>query len=280
MPDPSTLHRDYPYTFRFLNTDLHLRDVPCHRTEHALRQLIVNRRKRTVTRATAIILGSKQSLFAKVQRLDSFQSKVRVTFGTPRRNGRFDWPLEELQNMLQAQHRGVQMPALQGFGYTRGGLGLAQDYFLITQLLEGYTDGARWLVEHPGQIEAFIRKSFDLLDSLTSRNISHMDLWAGNLMQPADGQCPLMAIDFENCFSRPTLYPSETLGFQLGFFYHRQIYRFITEARYDSLVEDYLKQNPTVSMTDFDKVYQVSKHTHLGRKERREVFLQGRLILG
>ncbi|WP_434607221.1 hypothetical protein J3P80_07035 [Pseudomonas sp. D2-30] len=279
MPDSPPLQQDYRYTFRFLNTDLHLRDEPCHRTEQALRQLIINRRKRAVTRATAIIAGSKQALFAKVQRLGSWRSKVRVTLGTPQRNGRFDWPLEELQNTLLAQHRGVRMPTLQGFGYTRSGLGLAQDYFLITELLEDYTDGAKWLAEHPGQIETFTHKAFELLDSLTSRNISHMDFWAGNLMHPADPQRPLMAIDFENCFSRPTPFHSETLGFQLGFLYHREIYRYITEARYDSLVEEYLDRKPTVSMENFNKVYQVSKHCHLGRKERREVFLQGRLLL-
>ncbi|WP_024618500.1 hypothetical protein [Pseudomonas kilonensis] len=282
MPVPylATLQQNYPFTFRFLNTDLHFRQKPCHHIEHSLRQLITNRRKCAETRTTAIIPGSEQSLFAKVQRLDSFKSKVRITLGTAQRNGRFDWPLEELQNMLHAEERGVETSALLGFGYTRSGLGLAQDYFLITQLLEDHIDGKKWLAEHPGQIETFIRKAFQLLDSLTSRNISHMDFWVGNLMQPTDGKGPLKAIDFENCFSRSTPYLSETLGFQLGFLYHREIYKLITEARYDSLVREFLRQKPTVSMDNFNEVYQVSKHSHLGRKERREVFLQGRLMLG
>jgi hypothetical protein len=280
VPDSSTLQQNYHHTFRFSNTALHLREEPCQCTQQALRQLIIDRRKRSATRTTAIIPGSKRSLFAKVQRLDSFRSKVRVTLGTPQRNGRFDWPLEELQNTLLAQHRGVPMPALQGFGYTRSGLGLAVDYFLITDLMADYTDGKKWLIENPGEIETFILKAFELLDSLTSKNIIHMDFWTGNLMQSTDAQCPLIAIDFENCFARPTQYLSETLGFQLGFLYHREVNRFITEARYDSLVEGYLKRKPTVSVDKFNEVYQVSKHNHLGRKERREVFLQGRVVLG
>lgn len=280
MPYPSMLQQNYPFAFRFLNTELHFREKPCRHIEHSLRQLVTNRRKRDATRMTAIISGSEQLMFAKVQRLDSFKSKVRVTLGTPQRNGRFDWPLEELQNTLHVQERGVETSALLGFGYTSNAMGLAQDYFLITQLLEDHTDGAKWLAEHPEQIETFLQKAFQLLDSLTSKNISHMDFWVGNLMQPSDGQGSLKAIDFENCFSRPTQYLSETLGFQLGFLYHRQVYRFITEARYDGLVREYLKQKPTVSMDNFNKVYQVSKHNHLGRKERREVFLQGRLVLG
>lgn len=280
VPDSSTLQQNYHHTFRFSNTALHLREEPCQCAQQALRQLIIDRRKRSATRTTAIIPGSKRSLFAKVQRLNSFRSKVRVTLGTPQRNGRFDWPLEELQNTLLAQHRGVPMPALQGFGYTRSGLGLAVDYFLITDLMAGYTDGKKWLIENPGEIETFILKAFELLDSLTSKNIIHMDFWTGNLMQSTDAQCPLIAIDFENCFARPTQYLSETLGFQLGFLYHREVNRFITEARYDSLVEGYLKRKPTVSVDKFNEVYQVSKHNHLGRKERREVFLQGRVVLG
>ncbi|WP_415757140.1 hypothetical protein [Pseudomonas sp. LT1P18] len=106
-------------------------------------------------------------LFAKIQPLDTLKATVRVTFGKPQRNGRFDWPLEELINTLEAQRRGVQMPALQGFGYTK-----------------------------------------------------------------------------------------------------------------DRLEDDYIRQIPGISKEKFNEVYLASKHEHVGRKQRREVFLNGKLITG
>lgn len=279
MSEKSPQNQDYSHTFRYLNTTLHFREPLCEHTETALRQLIRNRRKRTRTRATTVLTGGRQSLFAKVQRLDSFQSKVRVTLGAPQRNGRFDWPLEELKNTLKAQRRGAQMSPLQGFGYTKSSFGLTREYFLITQLLDDHLDGYQWVLKHPEHVETFVKNAFALLDSLADKGIHHMDFWAGNIMQPTDVDSPLKAIDFENCFARPTDYESEVLGFQLGFLYRREIYRFITEARYDSLVHEYLQQKPTVSVDKFQQVYQPSKHCPVGRKERREVFLHGKLIL-
>lgn len=67
--------------------------------------------------------------------------------------------------------------------------------------------------------------------------------------------------------------------FQFGFFYHREIYRFITEARYDALVYAALKAYPAVDKSRFAKVYEESKHQHIGRKERRGVFC-GEVVVG
>jgi len=273
-------HIDYPFTFSFLNTTLHLREKPSAKVAQALKKLIKQRHEKKQTRASAPLSSADTSLFAKVQPLDSFKAKVRVTLGKPQRNGRFDWPLEELINTQEAQRRGVNMPPLQGYGYTKSRLGLTQEYFIITHLLEDHINGVEWLQKHPQQIEKFVRDAFALLGSLNQKEITHMDFWAGNIMLPPTVDAPLKVIDFENCFAKPAQHHSETLGFQLGFFYRREIYKLITEADYDRLVDDYVGQQHRVSPEKFREFYHPSKHEHVGRKQRRDVFLSGELVVG
>ncbi|MGJ7518484.1 hypothetical protein ACSFE6_29610 [Pseudomonas baetica] len=280
MLSSKTLQCDYPVTFIFGNTTLHLTEQPSVEARQSLEQLINKRRAQKLTRASAPLASGDTPLFAKVQPLDTLKAKVRVTLGKPQRNGRFDWPLEELMNTLEAQRRGVQMPPLQGFGYTRDRLGLTQEYFILTRLLEDYVDGVKWLKRNPENVGTFILKAFELLSSLSRKNITHMDFWIGNIMIPKSTHKPLKAIDFENCFAGSTAHLSETLGFQLGFFYRREIYKFITEADYDRLVDGYIGQFTGISRDKFDQVYLASKHEHVGRKQRREVFLNGNLITG
>jgi hypothetical protein len=275
-----TLQIDYPVTFTFGNTTLHLNEQPSGEARQALEKLITKRNAQKLTRASAPLAAGKTPLFAKVQPLDTFKAKVRVTLGKPQRNGRFDWPLEELANTFEAQRRGVRMPSLQGFGYSKDRLGLTQEYFILTRLLDDHIDGVQWLKRNPDKVKDFILDAFELLDSLSRKNITHMDFWAGNIMIPETSRKPLQAIDFENCFASKTAHMSETLGFQLGFFYRRDIYKLITEADYDRLVDDYIRGLPGISRQKFDEVYHASKHEYVGRKQRREVFLSGRLITG
>ncbi|MEJ5060910.1 MULTISPECIES: hypothetical protein [unclassified Pseudomonas] len=280
MLSSKKLQYDYPVTFTFGNTTLHLNEQPSGEARQALEKLIKKRSAKKLTRASAPLASGETPLFAKVQPLDTLKAKVRVTLGKPQRNGRFDWPLEELANTLEAQRRGVQMPPLQGFGYTKDRLGLTQEYFILTRLLDDHIDGVQWLKRNPEKVKTFILDAFELLGSLSRKNITHMDFWLGNIMIPETTGKPLKAIDFENCFATQTAHLSETLGFQLGFFYRRDIYKLITEADYDRLVDDYVRLVPGISREKFDEVYHASKHEYVGRKQRREVFLSGKLITG
>ena len=280
MLSSKKLQSDYPITFVSGNTTLHLCQPPSVEAQQALEQLIKKRKANKLTRASAPLSSGPRPLFAKVQPLDTFKAKVRVTLGKPQRNGRFDWPLEELLNTREAQRRGAPMPALEGYGYTRDRLGLTREYFILTRLLDEHIEGMRWLKHNPDKVVTFILNAFELLGSLSRKNITHMDFWAGNIMIPKKSQKPLQAIDFENCFAEPPPHFSATLGFQLGFFYHREIYKLITEADYDHLVDQYIQALPGVSRKQFDEAYHPSKHEHVGRKERREVFLSGKLITG
>ena len=280
MLSSKALQRDYPVTFVFGKTTLHLSEQLSIEARQALELLIKKRRMQRLNRASAPLAFGKTPLFAKVQPLDTLKAKVRVSLGKPMRNGRFDWPLEELMNTHEAQRRGVEMPPLKGFGYTRNRLGLTQEYFIITHLLDGYINGAQWLDRNPDGVETFVLAAFELLQSLSRKNITHMDFWAGNIMISERLQQPLKAIDFENCFAAQTSHFSETLGFQLGFLYRRDIYKLITEANYDRLVDDHIRQFPDLSRQKFDEVYHASKHEHIGRKQRREIFLKGNLIIG
>lgn len=274
------LRRDFPCTIQNGQSTLHLNHSPSTNTSQALFEFIDNRRHKKIRRASAPVVGDKAFLFAKVQSLDSIQAKIRVTLGNPLRDGRYDWPVEELLNTIEAGKRGADVPALIGFGYKKSRLGIIEEVFIITRLLDKHIDGLQWLERNPTQVETLIKKSFAVLRSLHERRITHMDLWAANLMFEEQSNRPAKAIDLENCFYSSPQYSSETLGFQFGFFYHREIYRFITEARYDELVTQALDQYGHLNSEKFKTFYQAGKHAKIGRKERRRIFLNGILDLG
>ena len=149
-----------------------------------------------------------------------------------------------------------------------------QDFFLITELLHDHVDGLSKAREAPAAVSAVIEATFELLHALHRRGITHMDLWVANVMLPQQGKA--RAIDLENCFFGQTDYPDEILGFQFGFIYFREIYRYITEADYDSAVEQALATYfPDIGRAGFDRIYALAKHQEVGRLERRDIFNNG-----
>lgn len=267
-------HDEYPHTLQHRDTTLHFQSPIEPHTREAFEYLI--EQKPTAKRVSAPLDCAVSKLFTKREKLDSLRKKWRVQRGNPKRNGMYDWSLEELINTREAAMRGAPVPKLKGFGYRRSKLGLIQDVFLITELLANHVDGLTMVRENPQAVHHVIESTFELLYALHGQDITHMDLWAANVMLPEKGRA--QAIDLENSFSEPTHYLNETLGFQCGFFYRREIYRYITEADYDAAVECALaKYFPEVERSHFDWVYELAKHEDIGRLERREIFTHGNL---
>jgi hypothetical protein len=270
LDDSKSLLDGYPFTFKHQRSTFHLK-VPFNSVvAQAFEQLLSL--NDLAKRTSAPIAGSAGSLFAKRQVLETFPKKFRFARGARKRCGMYDWPIEELLNTSEAHRRGARVPAVVGYGYTKSRLGLVKDFFIITEMLQGYTDGFQWMQSKPEEIHRVIEASFELLFSLNSNGIYHMDLWAANVMISNDGTAPTYAIDLENCFAQNTECLSETLGFQFGFFYRREVYRYITEAAYDALVESALAAYAGVDPNRFEQVYKQSKHLDVGRKERRFFF--------
>lgn len=269
------LVKEFSYTLNHRRATLHFKTPPACPTTRALQRLM--EQKGTSKRVSAPLDCTHTALFTKRQPLDSLRKKLRVAFGGAKRPDLNDWVVEELVNTAEAHKRGARVAPLVGFGYSKDRFGLMEDFFIITGLLTGHTDGWQWVSARPEQVETLIASAFELLHSLHQQGISHMDLWAANIMIPDRMPGAAKAIDLENCFCRPTAYLAETLGFQFGFFYFREIYRFITEAHYDQLVEAALAKYPDIDRARFDRCYQISKHEQIGRKDRRAVFLEGAL---
>lgn len=260
----------YPFTFKHQRSTFHLKVPFSAPVAQAFEQLLSQ--ENPAKRTSAPLAGSADTLFAKRQVLETFPKRVRFARGTRKRCGMYDWPIEELLNTAEAYRRGARVPAVVGYGYTKSRLGLMNDFFIITELLQNYTDGYQCIRARPEDLERVIDASFELLFSLNSSGIYHMDLWAANVMMSNDATGPTYAIDLENCFAQQTECLSETLGFQFGFFYRREVYRFITEAAYDALVEVALTAYSGVDHNRFEQVYAQSKHVDVGRKERRAFF--------
>lgn len=270
--DTQIWQNEYPHVLRYRDTTLHFQaPLPCH-TRQAIEQLIDQ--APTAKRVSAPLACSASRLFAKREKLDSLKKRWRMHRGNPKRNGMYDWPIEELINTREAAKRGARVPGLVGYGYSRSKLGLMQDFFLITELLHDHVDGLTKTRAAPEAVQHVMEATFELLHALHGRGITHMDLWAANVMLPQQGKA--RAIDLENCFFETSDYPDETLGFQFGFFYFREIYRYITEADYDSAVNVALARYfPDVERAAFDRVYALAKHQDVGRLERRAIFTSG-----
>lgn len=273
------LHRDYPFPVQFQNTTLFLREAPDAGALQALQTLILGRKNANHKRYSRPFAAGRQALFAKIQPLKTLKSRMRVTWRKTHSDGRYDWPIEELINTAEANRRGAGVPPLVGFGHTKSKIGLTREVFLLTGLLDEYVDGNLWLKQHPDNVTQFITSAFELLGSLTAVDIIHLDFWAANVMISPDGS-HARAIDLENGFAHRGEFFSETLGFQLGFFYYREVHKFIIERHYDALVEQYLATQGPFDRARFDAIYQLAKHEKVGRKERRDVFLSGKLVVG
>jgi hypothetical protein len=274
----------FPSTFRHLNAKLHLAKPPALGAESAFAHLIEARRHsrhRKLERVSAPLAGLEHEVFAKSQPLDNLRPRIRVTLWRAKRDGMFDWPLEEVINTLEAQKRGAPVAHLTGFGYSKSAIGVTEEFFIFTELLASHVNGMDWIQSPDNDVEDFIRLAFRLLRDLHARNLTHMDFWANNVMVSLDPKRSHKAIDLENCFlSRPRKHVCETLGFQLGFFYRRELYRFITEARYDQLVYEELAGHYMVDRERFDAVYLLAKHEIISRRARREVFINGTVVTG
>nr|WP_277818007.1 lipopolysaccharide kinase InaA family protein [Pseudomonas putida] len=258
---------------RHRDTTLHLQAPIAPHTRQAFVRLI--EQSASAKRVSAPLECPKSMLFTKREKLDSLKKKLRMQRGRPKRNGMYDWSLEELINTREAARRGARVPKLVGYGYSRSRFGVMQDFFLITELLSGHQDGLAKVRQRPEAVQQVIEAAFELLHALHCQGVTHMDLWAANVMLPPD-EGKAQAIDLENSFSGPTAYMSETLGFQFGFFYYREIYRYITEADYDAAVECALAVYfPDVQRAAFNRVYALAKHEEIGRLERREIFTSG-----
>lgn len=265
---------EYPFTLQHRDTTLHFQSSIEASTRQAFEHLIEQRS--TDKRISAPLDCTVSKLFTKRERLDSLRKKWRVQRGSPKRNGMYDWSLEELINTREAALRGAPVPKLKDFGYRRSKLGLIQDVFLITEFLADHVDGLTLVREQPQAVHRVIEAAFELLHALHGQGITHMDLWAANVMLSEKGEA--QAIDLENSFSEPSQYLGEILGFQFGFFYRREIYRYITEADYDVVVERArAKYFSDVAPGNFEWIYELAKHEDIGRLERRELFTRGSL---
>lgn len=277
FPDSSVL-QNFPSTLTHRNATVFTTRRTDESAQQAIQDLIDTRHQMT-DRISAPLKGMENNLFAKSQPLDSLRPKLRVTFGRAKRDGTFDWPVEEVINTFGAQKRGAPVAGLYGFGYRKSALGLIQEFFIFTEMLDGYVSGLEWL-NQARDIQSLIKVSFKLLHSLHSKGVVHMDFWANNVMIDPKQPATAKAIDLENCFLSSTDYLSEVLAFQFGFYYRREVFRFVIEKEYDQMVLEELAKYDGIDRARFDEMYAASKHENISRRARREIFHKGTVVTG
>ena len=276
FPDSSVL-LSFPMTLNHRNATVFTAHGTADNTQQAIQDLI-DTRHQIKRRMSAPLKGMESDLFAKSQPL-RLKPKLRVTFGRAKRDGTFDWPVEEVINTHGAQKRGAPVAGLYGFGYRKSALGLIQEFFIFTEMLDGYVSGLDWLRQER-DVNSLITVSFKLLRSLHSKGVVHMDFWANNVMIDPQRPTHAKAIDLENCFLSSSNYLTEVLAFQFGFYYRREVFRFVIEKEYDQMVMEELTKYPGIDRERFDEMYTASKHENISRRARREIFHKGTVITG
>jgi len=270
----------FPVSQKIANATLNFSSQPPESVLKELAEFISKPHSERPSRSSLPMGGKGERLFVKIQRVETLPKRLRVMLGRPKRSGRYDWPLEELLNTLNAVELGVDTAPVVGFGVVRPMLGLVNEFVLITEMLDGHIDGLQWLEANPRQVEAFVLSAFALTLELHRKGLVHLDLWAANIMVPVEHDGPLRVIDMENAFTRKSGFCSETLGFQVGFLYKRELERFIDEARFDALAAEFVGRLDSVHMERFTPCYEAAKLDHIGRKQRRKIFLRGELEVG
>lgn len=217
-----------------------------------------------------------RQVFVKTTSIESYPSRLRISFGLKRRSGAYDWPLAELRNNVRASEKTDMIPRLTGLGFARSKLGLVKEVFLTFENLTGYVNGLDWINSRPEEIELFIRAGLDAIMKLNSQGIYHLDLWAGNIMFPNHSLEDAKVIDLENCFIGSTAFHNETVGYQLALFYQHSLESLISENNYDEIIKSYMHDRPELQSKSGLEFYQHFKQNGAGRKSRYLIPFRGR----
>lgn len=275
MQSLQTVKSAFPLRHQVARATLHFATSPGAPLLAAISKLIEPPYRDRPQRVSQPVGQGDGQLFMKVQRIDTLPKKLRMMLGKPKRSGRYDWPLEELLNTVVAAQRGLKTARVVGFGVVKPRFGVVEEFVLLTEMLDGYCNGLQWLQKHPHRAVEFVERCMKLILDMQSRGLTHLDLWVANVMVPDDGARSWRVIDMENVFTRLSAFPSQTLGWQLGFLYRRELHRFIDEALYDVLVLRFVGGCPGVDREAFLGVYRLSKVLALSHKKRRQIFLEG-----
>ncbi|WP_158319642.1 lipopolysaccharide kinase InaA family protein [Azotobacter chroococcum] len=274
MPSLADLEKKFPIKFQCNGFQYHLAE-PLD-IDNLQQKTLSTGGERTLIVATTP--RNENSYFIKRSLLTGLHSKLRITFGLPRKKAGPDWEIAELTNSLNALQKSIDTPEIVGFGY-RKNLGLVNEFEIISKYLSDHTDAATWLSTNPEKIK--IQELVDtiqkLIIKLHQKETYHLDMWAGNLLLAPDSKT-LKIIDFENCQFGRTEYSHELLGFLFGFLYYREIKKHLTAQEYDKITEHTLESHPEIDATRFARLYALSKNLKIGRKERREIFHSGTVV--
>ncbi len=273
-----TYKRIFKHEARLQDLTLHVRDHDCADVLSPISELLGRRGHEPLRGSLTRCLDTSRSrFFVKTEKIDSFPSRMRATFGMQRSDGGHTWLVEELRNSVEAFRRGAPVPQVAGFGYQRRGRRLVREFFLVSEMLDGHVNGMEW-IRRPGiDIESFLQSCFSLFKHLHDREIFHLDLWLANIMVDPANPDQLRVVDLENCHIGAAPRYAETLGFQFGFFYFRFVREYLTEARYDELVSTALQAYGDIDGECFSRVYELAKHRPTCRKKRRLLISQGKL---
>lgn len=227
----------------------------------AFAQTLVNERnsRPMSSRSFGRLCFGQGTYFIKTTEITQLQEQLRMTLGLQRRVGGYGWPVAEVINTSQAITRGLNTPKLCGFGYKRSRLGLIKEVFIVTDWLNEHVNGLEWLQSKKTDPKEFFEYCFQAMLEMHQKNIWHLDLWVGNVMLSPLSPNKLTVIDLENCYIGETGYTSETLGFQFGFLYYRDINKYLSEEDYDSAVSKALEGYKGIDKKRFHIFYSYCK---------------------
>lgn len=206
----------------------------------------------------------------KIRTLKHRNNRLKATLGI-KKQGSHIRSIAEIDNhikLLNCQY----IPKILGYGYIYGNLHLAKKILIITEYKEKTYNLKELIEQFPNKTDKALELSFNMIKDHLNDGFIHLDIWLGNILINQD-LTKTWLIDLEYLKFNSKRHLEEKLGFCLGYFFLYELSLLISEEKYLTLLNHWLKQNFSEK-----KLKKINKHIFFyiknwkTRKERMDFF--------
>lgn len=189
-------------------------------------------------------------LFCKNKRIGGMGKRLRLFYKEHIRRYR---PFMEIQNNLAIRrYADARLQAIAIYHE----FGIIRSISIITDYLGSHITATDYLAKYPAQAVKLTKAIFKTIHELRSLEITHLDLWPGNIMI-REKDFKLCTIDHEYTLTGPCINIEQIVGFQLGFLYFHSLHKWLEEPAYQDIIEQAF--GDTINHPEFRGIYNLCR---------------------